>query len=45
MREALIAILIVVAVFVLLGQIGREPPDERPSLEFWVYGSGGADVA
>jgi len=43
MKEALIAIGAVVLVFVLLGQLGQEPDDGRTTLEFWCYGTGGAD--
>ena len=43
MKQAFLAILFVVALFVVLGLAGRETDDGRASIEFWCYGSGGAD--
>jgi len=44
MKEATLAILAVAAMLVLLGRLDQEPDDSRTVLEFWSYGTGGADT-
>ena len=43
MRQAILCILAIAAVFVVLGRLGREVDDGRTAIEFWCYGTGGAD--
>ena len=43
MKEALRAILAVVAIFVVLGLFGQDADDDQADIEFWCYGTGGAD--
>jgi ABC-type glycerol-3-phosphate transport system substrate-binding protein len=42
-KEALAAILAVVGIFVVLGLVGREDRGGADGIEFWCYGTGGAD--
>ncbi|MCP4640511.1 MAG: sugar ABC transporter substrate-binding protein [bacterium] len=42
MKQAFLAILAIVAIFLLLGRLHSEPDDGRKVIEFWSYGTGGA---
>ena len=43
MKQAIIATTAVVSGYVLLGRLDKEDDDGRTVIEFWSYGSGGAD--